>query len=157
MVGPLAKMAMSALLLLGLSCATVAHTQPVGSDPEVRLLDGNVVSWPSLLAPQGTTLVVFATLWCDICRRERPEVEAWARAHRDPRRTVYVFSGGELPGMMEQIRALHLDDTALTVVVDADGRLADRYAVEGTPTLLVLGAQGRVLSAQRRFKALNLD
>jgi thiol-disulfide isomerase/thioredoxin len=156
MVG-FAKKALSTFLLLGLSCATVAHAPSVGSEPEVRLLDGSIVAWPSLLAAQGTTVVVFATLWCEICRRERPEVEAWARAHREPRRMVYVISGGELPGALEQIRALHLDDTALTVVVDADGRLADHYAVESTPTLLVLEAQGRVLSTQHRFKSLNLD
>jgi thiol-disulfide isomerase/thioredoxin len=153
----LAKGALSTALLLGLSCATVVRTPSGGPEPEVRLLDGSVVSWPSLLAPQGPTLVVFATLWCDICRRERPQVEAWARAHREPRRTVYVFSGGELPAAVQQIRTLGLDSTALTVVVDADGRLADYYAVETTPTLLVLGAQGRVLATSHRFKSVDLD
>jgi thiol-disulfide isomerase/thioredoxin len=155
MVG-LRKIALVALAALSLGCAT-ARTAGVGAEPDVRLIDGTTASWPSLLAPEGKTLVVFATLWCEICRRERPAVEAWARSHRESLRTVYVFSGGELSQAIEQIRALHLDTSALTVVVDADGRLADRYAVQSTPTLLVLGAQGRVLSTRHRFEPRDLE
>jgi len=149
------RKAFGALILLSLSCAT-AHLQPAPAEtePEVRLLDGNSVRWSSLLGSEGGTLVVFATLWCEICRRERPKVEAWARAHQPSRRTVYVFSGGELPQAIDQIRALQLDTSALTVVVDAEGRLADHYAVQTTPTLLLLGAQGQVLSTQHRFDAI---
>lgn len=155
MVG--SRTASLSLLLLGLSCAT-AHSQPAvpsqaETEPEVRLLDGTRVPWSSLLESQGGTLVVFATLWCEVCRRERPAVEAWARAQHELRRTVYVFSGGELAKATDQIRALHLDTSALTVVVDADGRLADHYAVQTTPTLLWLGTQGQVLSTHHRFAA----
>jgi len=156
MVAP-AKRAVSGLLLLGLSCASVPPAPPAAAAPEVRLLDDRVVPFPSLLAAQGNTLVVFATPWCEICRQERPDVEAWARSHCDPKRTVYVFSGGQLPGVTEEIRALKLDTNALTVVVDADGRLADYYAVQATPTLFVIGAQGRVLSSRRRFSSSDLD
>jgi thiol-disulfide isomerase/thioredoxin len=144
-------------LLLTLSCASSAPAPVTSSAPEVRLLDGRRVAWPTLLDSQGSTLVVFATLWCQICRRELPEVQAWARAHREPKRTVYVFSGGEMPGVVDQIRALKLDETALTVVVDADGHLADYYRVQSTPTLLMLTVEGRVLSTQHRFKSLDLD
>jgi thiol-disulfide isomerase/thioredoxin len=157
MVGS-AKKVLSALLLLGSSCATTTPKQMPGPVPEVLLLDGSTVPWQTLLAPQDTTtLVVFATPWCEICRQERPKVEAWARAHRPPKRTVYVFSGGELPGVMDQVRAYQLDSTALTVVIDADGRLADHYAVQFTPTLLVVGAEGRVLSTYHRFGEVHLD
>jgi thiol-disulfide isomerase/thioredoxin len=151
------KKVLPAMLLVCVSCATTPHSPAVDSAPEVRLLDGTVVAWPSLLASQGNTLVVFATLWCEICRRERPEVQAWAQAHSEPKRTVYVFSGGTLPEVAEQIRALHLDTNALTVVVDVDGRLADHYAVHSTPTLFLLGAEGRVLSRRRRFESLDLN
>jgi hypothetical protein len=96
-----AKRAPSAWLLLSLlslGCATTHSMPPPVSELKVRLLDGQVVSWPSLWAPDGTTVVVFATVWCEICRHERPEVEAWARAHREPKRTVYVFSGVSCQG-----------------------------------------------------------
>jgi thiol-disulfide isomerase/thioredoxin len=157
----LRKTSSVALVLLSLGCATTPPVHGHGClgrpEPEVHLPDGTTVPWPSLLAPQGTTVVVFATLWCEICRRERPAVEAWARAHQPSLRTVYVFSGGELPKAIEQIQALHLDTAALTIVVDADGQLADRYGIQSTPTLLVLGAQGQVLSTVHRFASLGLD
>lgn len=145
----------TASLCLAASCAG-APVAPGSPAPEVLLLDGSRVPWPSLLGPRDATLVVFATLWCEVCRRERPAVTAWARAHQGSHRTVYVFSGSELPGAVEQIRALHLDP-ALTVVVDSDGRLADRYAVQSTPTLLVIGADGRVLATAHRFEAVHLE
>jgi thiol-disulfide isomerase/thioredoxin len=144
-----------ALLLLSLSCATVPpRPAPAGAELEAKLLDGASVPWSSLLGSGGGTLVVFATLWCEICRRERPQVEAWARAHQASERTVYVFSGGDPNTALDQIRALHLDTQALTVVVDEDGRLADHYAVQTTPTLLLLGEQGRVLSTHHRVDAI---
>ncbi|HUB08904.1 MAG TPA: TlpA disulfide reductase family protein [Myxococcales bacterium] len=144
---------LAAWLALGLGCASV-RLAPAGAPPDVRLLGGRVVPWASLLAPQGTTLVVFATLWCEICRRERPAVQAWARAH--PHRTVYVFSGGEPAQAAQEIRGLHLDPSALTVVVDADGRLADHFGVEATPTLLLLDPSGHVIATSHRFDpALN--
>jgi thiol-disulfide isomerase/thioredoxin len=109
-----------------------------------------------LLAGQERKLVVFATVWCEVCRRERPAVEAWARTHRPALRTIYVFSGGEPSRAAEQIRAMHVDTGALTVVVDADGRLADRYGVQSTPTLLLVGRDGRALSTQHRFASVDL-
>lgn len=135
-------------LLLVMACASV-RPSPGSAAPEVALLDGPAAPWTSLLAGQPRTLVVFATVWCEVCRRERPEVEAWARAHQ-PRRTIYVFSGSAAG----QVRALPLDRRDLTVVVDADGRLADRYAVQATPTLLVLDPAGRVLASSHRFAGL---
>jgi thiol-disulfide isomerase/thioredoxin len=144
-------------MVLGLSCATTSPKPSVDASPDVMLLDGTNVAFPSLLAGDGNTLLVFATPWCDICRHERPQVVAWAQAHRDPKRTVYVFSGGQLPGVVDQIRALNLDTSALTVVIDANGRLADHFDVKSTPTLFVLGAQGRVLSSTNRFETVHFD
>jgi thiol-disulfide isomerase/thioredoxin len=152
------KRSLWVLWLLSLGCATAGRTPAAPAEPaEVRLLDGSQVSWPSLLATSGDTLVVFATPWCEICRRERPEVQDWARANRERIKTIYVFSGGKLPGVVDEIRSYHLDTDALTVVVDNDGRLADRYAIQATPTLLVLGPQGLVLSTQHRFEPKNLN
>jgi thiol-disulfide isomerase/thioredoxin len=144
------------IALFSAGCAGNTQVAPAGSDLQVSLVDGTTASWSSLVAAQGRTVVVFATLWCEICRRERPAVEAWARDHRSDQRTIYVFSGGELPDATQQIKKLGLDPSAFTVVVDADGRLADHYGVESTPTLLVLGAQGRVLSTAHRFEQLDL-
>jgi thiol-disulfide isomerase/thioredoxin len=146
-----------AVLLLGSSCTATIQARPEASDLEVPLLDGTIAPWSSVVGDQGTTVVVFATLWCEICRRERPAVESWARSHKPSHRTVYVFSGGQLADATAQIQSLHLDTSSLTVVVDADGKLADHYGVESTPTLLVLGAQGQVLSTFHRFDALELN
>jgi thiol-disulfide isomerase/thioredoxin len=162
MVAPRKRLATTVALLscASLGCATAAaisgQASSIDAPLTVQLLDGSTLAWPSLLASQDTTLVVFATLWCEICRKERPAVEAWARVHRSAR-TVYVFSGSALPQVAALATARAVDTAALTVIVDADGKLADRYAVQATPTLLLLGSDGRVLATQHRFAALDLQ
>jgi thiol-disulfide isomerase/thioredoxin len=146
----------AALALSGAGCATARSVSGSDRVDQVQLLDGPRVAWASALDPEKPTLVVFATLWCEVCRQERPAVQAWARAHQGQVRTLYVFSGGELPGVVAQIRAVGLDPSALTVVVDADGSLADRHGVEATPTLVLLGPGGGRLAVWHRIEAVQL-
>lgn len=137
-------------------CAAAPRGAVASPEGEVLLADGSRSSWATLLQP-GPTLAVFATPWCEVCRAERPAVVAWAEAHRGRARTLYVFSGGELPGALAQARALGLHRPELLVVVDADGTLADRFGVQATPTLLVLDAGGAVRSTHHRIAEVRLE
>jgi thiol-disulfide isomerase/thioredoxin len=144
-----------ALVGLLAGCAAAPIRDPGPRPGEVLLLDGSRVAWTSLLEREPT-LAVFATPWCEVCRAERPAVQAWARSHRDQVRTLYVFSGGELPGALEKARGLGLDPGALVVVVDSDGAIADRHGVQATPTLLLLGRGGEVRATHHRLAEVQL-
>ena len=95
------------------------------------------------------TLLVFATVWCDVCRRERLDVERWARDH-PTHRVYYVLSGSSEPAVAEFVRAQGFDTEVLTVVSDPDGRIAERYRVVSTPTLLLYGAGGALTGRYHR-------
>jgi thiol-disulfide isomerase/thioredoxin len=123
-----------------------------GVGPALTLVrpSGEAVDWSALRAARRPALLAFATVWCEACRAERPALTTWATAHRDRLDTLYVFSGqseGE-GGLAPSV--LQLDSSALTVLLDPRGDFADAFGVRVTPTLLVLDADGRVLSTHHR-------
>ena len=81
------------------------------------------------------TLFVFGTLWCDVCQKERPAVEAWARAHPDTQ-VIYVLSGSAKADVDRFVAQQAFDLTVLKVFSDSNGRLADRHGVKRSPTLI---------------------
>ncbi|MFO0750843.1 MAG: TlpA disulfide reductase family protein [Myxococcota bacterium] len=104
--------------------------------------DGAAV-FDQVLASEPRTLAVFTTAWCDVCARESPALVAWARAHREKTRVVVVISGSSAAEAQRVAAKRALDPAAVEVVVDATGALADRYAVQATPTLIVFSGATR--------------
>jgi thiol-disulfide isomerase/thioredoxin len=144
------------LLALLLGCAPRVPVPSVDSALRLERPSGEAVGWSALRATRRPALLAFATVWCGACREERPALTRWAQAHRAQLDTLYVFSGdseGE-GGLAQQVRALEFDTGAFTVLLDAHGELADAFGVSVTPTLLMLEADGRVLSTHHRVETL---
>jgi cytochrome c biogenesis protein CcmG, thiol:disulfide interchange protein DsbE len=144
------------LLTLVAGCAQ----RPLRPPPlvELRLTrpDGAVVTWNALRASKRPALIAFATTWCEACRKERPALVRWARDHHERLDTLYLFSGdddGE-GALARQVRALQLDTSALTVLLDERGEVADAFKVTATPTLVMLDAEGRVTSTHHRLETV---
>lgn len=90
----------------------------------------------AFLAAGPRALVVFTTAWCEVCARESPAVVAWARAHRGAVRVAVVVSGSSPADARRLARERHLDDADVTLLIDDQGVLADRFHVDATPTLI---------------------
>lgn len=100
-------------------------------------------SFERALAGSDHALAVFTTAWCEVCAHESPRVVAWARAHHGDVRVLVVISGSSEADAKRVAAARKLDPDAVEVVIDADGALADRYAVTATPTLMVFERAAR--------------
>lgn len=137
------RLLQSFLLAIGLAaCATPAPAPRAGPEAPLELLDPPARPLSALLGAGGPTLVVFATVWCEPCKREWPEVRAWVEA--DPaRRVVYVVSGSDRARVEALAAERGLRRERVTVVVDEDGGLARAYDVHATPTLYEHGDAGR--------------
>lgn len=122
----------------------VAGGLPLGSrapDFELPALDGRTRSLNGLLRAGRPLLLVFADPDCGPCIALAPELAEWQHEH-----------AGELTIAVIERAA----DRAALAPADPHGRrnvllqprseIADRYRVDGTPTALLIGADGRVAS-----------
>jgi peroxiredoxin len=100
----------------------------------------------SLVEQQGkVVLVYFWATWCPYCRRELPAgVERVARERRGQPFTVLAVSVEEPKDLV----ASWAKGAGLTipVLLDYDGAVARDYRVRATPTVFVIGRDGRLVA-----------
>jgi thiol-disulfide isomerase/thioredoxin len=122
-------------LVLGLLFAGCAGVQPVG--PQVAL--HSVSEFPTELGVP-TSLLVFATVWCEPCKKEWPEVVKWAAGGQ--RRVLYVVSGSSADRVQELMAGRSVAGN-IKVFLDSDGVVAREYGVQATPTLYLYKGSNR--------------
>lgn len=143
-------------LLLGAlslaSCGTTAaeRAEPAEIDTSAPLVvvdrDGARHDLDAALASGRPVLLVFWQSWCASCLEEAPRL---ARDSRDLWRRVDFV--GVVPGPDASVDEAALDqaiekyDLPYPQVRDRDLSLTRRFAVDGTPTLILLGEGGQVL------------
>jgi thiol-disulfide isomerase/thioredoxin/uncharacterized membrane protein YphA (DoxX/SURF4 family) len=134
--------------------ALVAHgielpsSEPVSGHPAPELgipgLDGQTVTLSSVLARAGgrEILLLFTDPGCGPCSALLPQVAEWQSEHASTLMTVLVSRGGRGPNLA------HAREHALSdVLVQDDREVSERYGVSGTPSALLLAADGTLASA----------
>jgi thiol-disulfide isomerase/thioredoxin len=113
---------------------------PIGEPaPPLQLpdLDGRLVDLAGL--KDSSTLVLFWNQGCGFCQRMLPDLKAWeANPPKGAPRLLVVANGTE-----EENRAIGLRSR---VVLDQDFRAASAFGATGTPSAVLLDADGRVAS-----------
>jgi Methylamine utilisation protein MauE/AhpC/TSA family len=102
-------------------------------------LDGHAVGLESLRRPGVPTLLVFADPNCGSCVALLPEVARWQRDLAGDL-TVVVVAEGEADAVRAETDAHGLAD----VVVQREGQVSGAYRMGGTPSAIVVGADGRI-------------
>lgn len=116
----------------------------VSPDFTVNLADGTTWS----LAEQTTpTLLVFWADWCTVCRAELPALDAVA-ADYDGRLGILAVAGMGSPDRAADAADDWLGSGAIDWGYDDGGELWALFGVRGTPTSVVLAADGQVLAVQ---------
>ena len=86
------------------------------------------------------TVVNMWASWCTPCREEMPALQRFASAHPGVR-----VVGVAVNDQADDARAFAKEvGVHFPLAFDADGRVADAYAVSGLPTTVLLDRQGRV-------------
>jgi len=127
------------LVAIAAGCAGAPGAAPSGAG--VAMLGRDPAPLQVVLQEGEPTLLVFATVWCESCKREAPLVKAWLDA-APARRVVYVVSGSAPERVADFARAQGLERDRLAVIVDAVGAVAREYAVRATPTLFLIAKDG---------------
>jgi len=142
------KQLLAALCLLLGACASAAREEasvpPVDDGPlVVQDMRGNELDLDATIASGKTVALVFWQTWCKSCIAEAPKLASAAATYS--REVQFI---GVVPGTNDAV-----DDAEVTRVAaqlgltypqvrDRDLRLTERFAIEGTPTIIALGAGG---------------
>ena len=103
--------------------------------------DGESVSLDHLLAPRLPLLLLFTSQGCGPCEALLPDVANWQAAHAD-RLTVAVFEDGEPAEIRATAERFGLAD----LLTDTGGEVYDAYEANGTPSGVLIAADGSVAS-----------
>lgn len=92
---------------------------------------------------KGSVVVVdFWATWCGPCRESLPEIDQLYQELKG--RGLKVFAVNEDESVDEVKRTIEGMRLHLPVLLDKDHAVSERYAVEGIPTTVVVGADGTV-------------
>ncbi len=119
--------------------------------PDFRLLDlkSREVTLGGLRG--RPVLLVFGTTWCPYCREEIPrikEIYAKGRAKNLEVLNVYINESEQKVGEFAARHAL-----PYPVLLDRDGKVAERYQVRGVPMIVLVDGQGSI----RCYQCRNLE
>ena len=103
--------------------------------------DGESVALDNLLAPGLPLLLLFTSPGCGPCEALLPDVANWQAAHAD-RLTVAVFEDGKPAEIRATAERFGLAD----LLADTGGRVYDAYEANGTPSGVLIAADGSVAS-----------
>jgi peroxiredoxin len=124
------------------SVEMVGRTAPDFKAPSIR--NGTVQQWSGVYSKDTVNLLIFWSVNCPHCTKALPQYNKWYRANRDKVNIVTaarVTSAAERTKTREFVSAQKLE---FLTVEDQDRAVADLYNVTATPTIFVVGPDGKV-------------
>ena len=121
---------------------------PIASaDFTLPQLDGGNVSLSGL---RGHVVVMeFWATWCGPCRYSTPSLEVIYRKFRERGVVVLLINHGEPE---QDVRAWAERRFTAPILLDAGDRVADRYGVQGIPSLFIIDQTGRIVYAESGYR-----
>jgi len=157
--------ALFCVCFLPFGCGKNGDAGPVGPAPAVseqapdftlRDLQGNEAHLSDIVKEKPALLVFFAT-WCSACVDEVPELNALQKELGDPstsaqgrpehgrtgdKAAILAIDPEESKGEVARFAAKH--KISYRILLDTDGAVFRRYAIEGVPTLFIVDRDGRI-------------
>ena len=119
-----------------------ADDQP-RANADFTLTDLNGHSW-TLKSLRGKVVVVnFWATWCPPCRKELPDLEQLSERFKDQGLVVLALSDEDVTKVKPFVEQRNL---TYPVLLDAGGRVAKEYDVEGIPKTFVYDREGKLVA-----------
>ena len=127
---------------------------PTAPDFTLKDLNGKDVTLSSFRGKE--VLLIFGATWCPYCVAEVPELNAFYEKHRDE--DVKVFSIDIEESAVKVAAFVSRHKIKYTVLLDSDGKVAERYNVYGIPAVYFVDKNGIIKYSgprpKRGFEAL---
>jgi nucleoredoxin len=136
--------------------ATVAAAKPVGQDAVLKdhfpdgIVDGegNPVDMAAL---KGKVVgIYFSASWCGPCRVFTPKLVEHRNKYKDNFEVVFVSSDRDADAQKAYMKKANMPWPTMAFRSDAATALSKRYKVRGIPALVILGADGEIVSRDGR-------
>lgn len=124
----------------------VSHGAPgLPSAPEFELVTsaGDAVSKTTLR--NRPALLVFWAPWCNVCRKELPELASFYQRDKPERLQVLSIGFADLRSNVEAFIKQRPDVFVFPTAYDEDRWVAQAFKVRVTPTYVVLDANGQIV------------
>lgn len=105
---------------------------------ELNTISGQ--SWTAL-NPQNSRALIFWATWCGPCEIELGRINEMIKNKEIPGESVVAISSGEDPQLVKQV--VKERNYRFEIALD-DGKLADRFQVHATPTVILLDEKGLI-------------
>jgi peroxiredoxin len=116
----------------------VGQASPLFTAP---LLDGGELRLEDELGKNVIVLDFWAT-WCGPCVKALPTIASVTREYRDRGVRLFAVDQGEDADTIRSF--LKERQLEVTVALDADGEIGNRYKVQGIPQTVIIGRDGKV-------------
>ena len=120
---------------------------PVGAGaPEFEIpdLDGVQVTLRSLISGSTPVMLVFTDPGCGPCSALMPQIAAWQRDEAQRLRIALISRGGRDANL-----AHAREHGVADVLVQGDREVSERFGVQGTPSAVLIAADGTIASPAR--------
>lgn len=94
-------------------------------------------------------LLHFWASWCQVCREEKPDIDAFWAKHQDE--DVLVLGIASFDTIVAMDNSKLLATPSFTVILDEDGAVANNYKVSGLPVSVLVDEEGFIV---RTFKGV---
>lgn len=138
----------AALASAGLDLEEELELPEIGLEPGTpapsfmaRSVDGHNVSLESLTASGLPTLMVFTSPRCGPCAALMPTIAEWQREQAETLSIVLASSGTP-----DEVRADADEHRLEKVILDVNNELYELFQANGTPSALLIGADGQISS-----------
>ena len=112
-------------------------------DADITLSDLQGKQWTLHELKGKVVLVSFWATWCPPCRKEMPDLEALYERFKDQGFVVLAISNEK----EEKVRPfIEKAKYSYPVLLDLDGKVSERYAVEGIPHSFVFNREGKLVA-----------
>ncbi|MEO5657509.1 MAG: TlpA disulfide reductase family protein [Nitrospiria bacterium] len=133
---------LTSCLVLTLTFSAMAVSSEAALDFSLKTLDGKTITKASLKGQP--TLLMFWASWCGTCQQELPNVKALYEQYKAKGlQAVAIGFQDEEADIREYVQA-HQSTFVFPAAYDTRNQISTLFKVRGTPTFVVLDAQGRI-------------